>query len=79
MSVVVILIALSILVASGFLIAFIWAVRTDQYKDTVSPAIRMLFDDSAKNVETLDHQSTIAQTPHNPKNDLTSSRLDSKK
>ena len=46
MSVIVILIIFSILVAVGFLVAFIWAVRSGQYDDTDSPAVRMLFEDS---------------------------------
>ncbi len=39
------LIAFSVLVAGGFLIAFTWAVKTGQFDDRVTPAIRMLFDD----------------------------------
>jgi cbb3-type cytochrome oxidase maturation protein len=35
-------------VASGFLIAFLWAVRSGQYDDTVSPSVRMLFDDKVE-------------------------------
>ena len=45
MSVIIILIILAVLVASGFLIAFIWAVKSGQYDDTVSPGVRMLFDE----------------------------------
>jgi len=45
MSVLVGLIAAGGAVAAGFLIAFVWAVRTGQYDDTVSPALRILFDD----------------------------------
>ena len=45
MSVIVVLIIFSILVAIGFLAAFIWAVRSGQYEDTDSPAVRMLFDE----------------------------------
>ncbi|MFO7446400.1 MAG: cbb3-type cytochrome oxidase assembly protein CcoS [Ignavibacteriaceae bacterium] len=45
MSVIVVLIALSLIVAAGFLIAFFWAVRSGQYNDTYTPAIRMLFED----------------------------------
>jgi cbb3-type cytochrome oxidase maturation protein len=44
MSVVVVLIGFSILVAAGFLLAFLWAVRTGQYDDDVSPSVRILFD-----------------------------------
>ena len=46
MSVIVILIIIGIIVAGGFLAAFIWAVKSGQYDDTYSPAVRMLFDDS---------------------------------
>ncbi len=45
MSVLIILIAASILVATGFLVAFIWSVKTGQYDDDYTPSVRMLFDD----------------------------------
>ena len=45
MSVIILLIIFSIIVATGFLIAFIWAVRTGQFDDTSSPSVRILFDD----------------------------------
>jgi cbb3-type cytochrome oxidase maturation protein len=32
-------------VALGFLAAFVWAVRSGQFDDTATPAIRILFDD----------------------------------
>jgi len=44
MSVIIVLIGASILVASGFLIAFLWAARSGQYDDDVSPSIRILYD-----------------------------------
>jgi cbb3-type cytochrome oxidase maturation protein len=44
----VILIIVSLLVAAGFLIAFLWAVKTGQYKDTYTPSIRILFDEEDK-------------------------------
>lgn len=44
MSVIFFLIAIGVLVAGGFLIAFIWSVRSGQYDDDYTPAIRMLFD-----------------------------------
>lgn len=46
MSVIIFLIILGILVAGGFLAGFIWAVKSGQYDDTESPAMRMLFDDT---------------------------------
>lgn len=44
MSVIFFLIAIGVLVAGGFLIAFIWSVRSGQYDDDYTPAVRMLFD-----------------------------------
>jgi len=45
MSVIILLIGISISVALAFLVAFIWAIKSGQYEDDHSPAIRMLFDD----------------------------------
>jgi cbb3-type cytochrome oxidase maturation protein len=45
MSVVAVLLGFSMIVAAGFLIAFLWAVRSGQYDDKHTPSIRMLFDD----------------------------------
>lgn len=45
MSVIVVLIGISVLVAGGFLIAFLWAVKSGQYDDKYTPSVRMLFDD----------------------------------
>ncbi len=45
MSVIVILIFFSVLVAGIFLAAFIWGVRSGQFEDDYSPPARILFDD----------------------------------
>jgi cbb3-type cytochrome oxidase maturation protein len=45
MSVLILLIACSILIAGGFLIAFIWSVKKGQYDDDYTPSVRILFDD----------------------------------
>ena len=45
MSVIFILIGASLLVACGFLIAFIRASRAGQFEDSYTPSVRMLFDD----------------------------------
>lgn len=45
MSAIYLLICASLLVALGFLAAFIWAVRSGQYEDTYTPSLRMLGDD----------------------------------
>jgi len=51
MSVIVVLIGASLLVALGFLIAYLWAVKSGQYDDKYTPSVRILFDDSKKNTE----------------------------
>ncbi|AYA37661.1 cbb3-type cytochrome oxidase assembly protein CcoS [Hymenobacter oligotrophus] len=40
------LITISLTVAVLFLLAFVWAVRSQQYDDTYTPAVRMLFEDN---------------------------------
>ena len=44
MGVLVILIAASILIAGGFLAAFLWSVRSGQYDDDYTPSVRILFE-----------------------------------
>jgi cbb3-type cytochrome oxidase maturation protein len=46
MSVMIILIAASILIAGSFLIAFLWSVRNGQFDDDYTPSVRMLFEDT---------------------------------
>jgi len=49
MQIVLILVAASLLIAVGFLIAYLWAVKSGQYDDRYTPSIRILFDDKNKN------------------------------
>lgn len=51
MSVILVLVLVSILIAGGFLAAFIWAIRSGQYEDTFSPSVRMLFENPDKPLE----------------------------
>ena len=48
MSVIYLLIVVSLAVAVIFLVAFIWAIRSGQFEDDETPAIRMLFDNKPK-------------------------------
>ncbi|WP_320815750.1 cbb3-type cytochrome oxidase assembly protein CcoS [Flavobacterium sp.] len=48
MSVIFLLITISIIIAVGFLVAFIKAVKSGQYDDDYTPSVRMLFDDELK-------------------------------
>jgi cbb3-type cytochrome oxidase maturation protein len=45
MSVILVLVAFSVVLAGGFLAAFFWSVRNGQYDDTYSASVRILFDD----------------------------------
>lgn len=44
MSVLFVLIGISLIVAVGFLCAFLWAVRKGQYEDDYTPSVRILFE-----------------------------------
>jgi cbb3-type cytochrome oxidase maturation protein len=47
MSVILILILASLAVALAFLVGFIWAVKSGQFEDTCTPAMRILSEDDA--------------------------------
>ena len=65
MSILFLLIPLSIAFAAAFLAAFIWAVRSGQFDDTCTPAMRLLFED--KNPPAASPQHSSANDPtHRP-------------
>lgn len=45
MSAIYILIAAGLTIAGGFLLVFLWAVKSGQFDDDLTPSIRILFDD----------------------------------
>lgn len=49
MSVIIIMLAGSLIISGGFLIAFFWNVKDGQYDDDYSPPQRILFDDTSAN------------------------------
>jgi len=51
MSAVFVLIAASLTVALGFLVAFIWSVKNGQYEDDYTPSVRILFGEKKKDTE----------------------------
>jgi len=62
MSVIYILLAISLVVALVFLIAFFYAVGRGQYDDSHTPAVRILFDDEVvrdppEKTESQNHKS----------------------
>jgi cbb3-type cytochrome oxidase maturation protein len=56
MSSIFILIILGFLVAAGFLAACIWAIRTGQFEDAYTPALRILFEDNKTTTEKTDSE-----------------------
>lgn len=46
MSVIIILISISVIIALTFLFAFLWSLKSGQYEDTYSPSVRILFDNT---------------------------------
>jgi cbb3-type cytochrome oxidase maturation protein len=61
MIIVYLLIPLSVVVAAGFLAAFIWAIRSGQYEDTCTPSMRLLTDEHTTQVQP-DKRSLSKQT-----------------
>ena len=51
MSAILFLIVIGIVVAAGFLVLFIWSVKTGQYDDDYSPSVRMLFENKESSPE----------------------------
>ena len=49
MAVILLLLIASILVAGGFLLAFLWSVKDGQMDDDFGPSVRILFDDDKHN------------------------------
>lgn len=52
MSVILVLIGASLIVALVFLIAFIWSIRSGQYEDDYTPSVRMLFESNSQAIKT---------------------------
>jgi cbb3-type cytochrome oxidase maturation protein len=61
MIVIFLLIPLSIIIAICFLVAFIWAVRSGQYEDTCTPAMRLLLEEKNKQPAPADRKAAPAQ------------------
>jgi len=57
MSVIILLISFSLFVATGFLIAFLWAVKTGQFEDKYTPSIRILMDEKSGNTSELNNKN----------------------
>lgn len=55
MLIVALLIVASLIVATSFLFAFLWAVKSGQFEDRYTPSVRVLFDDEVKNKDKENH------------------------
>lgn len=62
MIVILLLIPLSIIIAIGFFIAFIWAVRSGQYEDTCTPAMRLLMEEK-RQADAKEGSTTVKPAP----------------
>ncbi|MEQ9404067.1 MAG: cbb3-type cytochrome oxidase assembly protein CcoS [Cyclobacteriaceae bacterium] len=62
MSVIFILIACSLLLAGGFLGAFLWASKSGQFDDDYTPSIRMLFEDDPVADQTVPREGKSEKT-----------------
>lgn len=62
MSVIIVLIGFSLLVAIIFLVAFLWSVKSGQYDDDYTPSVRILFEDEKPGNETKVPASKITET-----------------
>lgn len=56
MFIIFLLIGISVAVAACFLGAFLWAVRSGQYDDDYTPAVRMLFENETSAEKTKDRK-----------------------
>jgi cbb3-type cytochrome oxidase maturation protein len=70
MEVIYILLSVSILIAIGFLVAFVWSVKNGQYEDVVSPSIRILFEDENNKNKVEANQTTSNFNTKNNKQSL---------
>jgi cbb3-type cytochrome oxidase maturation protein len=65
MTAIIVLIVCSLIVAGGFLAAFLFSVKNGQYDDTYTPAVRILFDENnepeQKTVSAQPNQSVLSE------------------
>lgn len=64
MEIISVLIFISLMIAVGFLIVFLWSLKSGQYDDTYSPSVRMLFDDKPKAQKKRSDSNARVVLPH---------------
>ena len=55
------LIIFSLLIALGFLAAFIWSIKSNQYDDVYTPSVRILFDNETETKPLDNHKEELWQ------------------
>jgi cbb3-type cytochrome oxidase maturation protein len=60
-SVIILLIGFSLLVAVIFLFSFLWAVKNGQYEDRYTPSVRILFENEITNVSHGENEKKLNQ------------------
>lgn len=58
MQVLIVLVICSLVVALGFLAAFFWSVKDNQYDDIYTPSMRILFDDNEISTQDTESKET---------------------
>lgn len=66
MNVILLLIVASLLMALLFLACFIWSVRSGQYEDTSTPALRVLMEEAAPETSTRPAEAGAAPSLAEP-------------
>ena len=61
MTIIILLIAISLVIAVVFLLIFLWTMRSGQYDDMYTPSVRMLFDNKKKKEKSVDEKT---KRPH---------------
>ncbi|MGC3943036.1 MAG: cbb3-type cytochrome oxidase assembly protein CcoS [Chryseolinea sp.] len=68
MGIITLLISISITIAIVFLGVFIWSLKSGQFDDTTTPAMRMIFDESKSRSKKTDEPPSKATTSSPDKN-----------
>ena len=58
MKIMLLLILISLLLAAGFLLVYLWAEKSGQFDDDYTPSVRILFDDTVPEKE----EETVSQS-----------------
>ena len=70
MEIVYVLLPLSLMLALGGFIAYLWSVRSGQFEDLESPAVRILFDDELAAKKPTDKESEQVREPPDSKKNM---------